>query len=99
MNFFKSIQVLLLSCAVVLLMVLLVLIFLGSNGLFDLNKRAAEKRELEALKAEQTEKILTLNRQVRRLKSDPEFIENVVRQELGVVGPGEIMVKIGDDPG
>ena len=97
MAFFKSVQAWLFGGSVLLLIVLLVLIFLGSNGLFDLNKRAAEKNKLQALQAEQTEKILSLNREVRRLKSDPEYIENVVRQQLGVVRPGEITVKIDDD--
>jgi len=36
---------------------------------------------------------LKLYRKIERLKHDPEYIENVARQELGMAGKDEIIIK------
>jgi len=36
---------------------------------------------------------LKLYRKIERLKHDPEYIENVARQELGMTGKDEIIIK------
>lgn len=54
------------------------------------------KQEEQAL-IEENRKIeaenLKLYREVERLKHDPAYIENVARQELGMTGKDEIIIK------
>ena len=75
----------------------MVLIITGDNGLRDLN---AMKQELSALKAENEElqqKNIEMHRKVKRLKDDPEFIENIARQELKMIGKDEVVFKFKED--
>jgi cell division protein FtsB len=46
-------------------------------------------RDLSALRNENA----GLREQVRRLRSDPETIELVVREELGLIRPGEVLFR------
>jgi cell division protein FtsB len=71
----------------------MVLIFIGNNGVQDLN---AMKLELSTLKAENEElqqKNIEMHRKIKRLKEDPEFIENIARQELKMIGKDEVVFK------
>ena len=36
---------------------------------------------------------LVMYREIDRLKNDPKFVENVVRQELGVIAKDEVIFK------
>jgi cell division protein FtsB len=69
------------------------IIIFGDNGLRELN---AMKQELNIVNV-QNEKIQQENiekhRKVKRLKEDPEFIENIARQELKMIGKDEIVFK------
>ncbi len=77
----------------------LVLVAYGSSGLVRLWQM---KREVEALERE----IVTLRgetadlaRSVDRLRSDPEAIEKIAREEFGLVRPGERVLKFPSTPG
>ena len=48
------------------------------------------ERRNEALRVENA----SLRRDVRRLRTDPEAIVSVARDELGLVKPGEIVIQI-----
>jgi cell division protein FtsB len=75
----------------------MVLIFIGNNGVQDLN---AMKLELSTLKAENEElqqKNIEMHRKIKRLKEDPEFIENIARQELKMIGKDEVVFKFKED--
>lgn len=78
---------------VLVLIAYFAIIIFGDNGLRELN---AMKQELNSVNA-QNEKIQQENikkhRKVKRLKEDPEFIENIVRQELKMIGKDEIVFK------
>ncbi|MBC2763550.1 MAG: septum formation initiator family protein [ANME-2 cluster archaeon] len=66
---------------------------MGDNGFRDLN---AMKQELNALKAKNEnlqQKNIEMHRKIKRLKEDPEFIENIARQELKMIGKDEIVFK------
>ena len=69
------------------------IIIFGDNGLRALN---AMKQELNSINV-QNEKIQQKNiekhRKVKRLKEDPEFIENIARQELKMIGKDEVVFK------
>lgn len=81
----------------VLLVVFLLLIVFYRNGILDLNKKKAELQvqieKNEALKEENT----GLYREVTRLKSDQEYLEQVARKELGMIKKNEIIVKFHSD--
>ena len=51
---------------------------------------AAAAQELQAVRKENA----GLREQVRRLQSDPETIESVAREDLGLIRPGEILFVI-----
>ena len=82
-----------LSIAAIALVSLLFFIIFGEHGLIDLNSLKRERDQL----AEKTEtlnrKNLSLSVEIDRLKHDPKYIENVARQELGMVGEDELILK------
>ncbi len=53
------------------------------------------EREIVSLRAE-TGRLTAL---VTRLRSDPDFIEQVAREDLGLVKPGEKVLKLPPSPG
>lgn len=69
------------------------LIIVGDKGLRDLN---AAKQKLSILKAENEvlqQKNVELHRKIKRMKEDPEFIENTAREKLKMIGKDEIVFK------
>jgi cell division protein FtsB len=79
--------------AVLVLVSYFAIIIFGDNGLRDLN---AMKQELKSLKAQNEElqrQNIEMHRKVKRLKEDPEFIENIARQELKMIGEDEVVFK------
>jgi cell division protein FtsB len=75
----------------------MVLIVIGDNGVRDLN---AMKQKVSILKAENDalqQKNIEMRRKINRLKEDPEFIENIARQELKMIGKDEIVFKFKED--
>ena len=86
------------SFALLLVFSMLLLILFGDNGLADLNILRTERdrlvQENESLAIEN----LHLYNQIERLRRDPEFIENVARQELGMIGTNEIILKFRKSP-
>jgi cell division protein FtsB len=89
----KSRQTIFLALTILLLSSLLLFIVFDDNGLIDLNRLKAERNNLlqknEALKQEN----LSLYREIERLRNDPKYVENVARQELGVIGKDEVILK------
>jgi len=79
--------------AVLILVSCFAIIIWGDNGLRDLN---ATKQKLNDLKMQNTElqrQNIELSRKVKRLKEDPEYIENIARQELKMIGKDEVVFK------
>jgi cell division protein FtsB len=78
---------------ILVLIAYFVIIIFGDNGLRALN---AMKQELNSINV-QNEKIQQKNiekhRKVKRLKEDPEFIENIARQELKMIKKDEVVFK------
>ncbi len=88
-------QNIMLSMGIFILFSLFLLIICGDNGLVDFVLIKGEKDRL----VEQNEKLnkenLNMYREIDRLKNDPKLVENVVRQELGVIGKDEVIFKTG----
>jgi len=82
------------SSAITIIFFLFLLIVFGDKGLADLNLMEKTRDGL----AEQNETLfqenLSLYRSIERLQHDPNFIENVARQELGVIGENEIIFRL-----
>ncbi len=86
-------QHLLLTIAVVVLFVLLLLILFGDKGLADLNMLKKDRDHMVEKNTRLVRQNLSLYRSIERLKTDPAFIENIAREELGVVGKNELIIK------
>ena len=66
----------------------------GENGLTDLYRLKTERDILLKKNHELIQKNLSLYREIERLKNDPEYVENVARNELGVIGKDEVVIKV-----
>jgi cell division protein FtsB len=71
---------------------LLVFGLFGEKGFTDLNRLKGElgrmNHQIDRLKQEN----LALYRYIDRLRNDPSFVENVARQELGMIGKDEMII-------
>ena len=72
---------------------LLGLIVFGDNGLLDLQRLRHEKTRLEGQNRQITQKNLSLYEEINRLKDDPHYIENVARQDLGMIGKEDVILR------
>jgi cell division protein FtsB len=86
-------QSIFLSIAALALVSLLFFIIFGEHGLIDLNALKNERNQLAEKSEQLTHKNLSLSVEIDRLKNDPKYIENVARQELGMVGEDELILK------
>ena len=87
-------QSILLSLTILALFTLLFFIIFGDNGFVDFNLLKSKKDHLIQKNKEITRENLSLYREIDRLQHDPGFLENVARQELGVIGKDEVIFKI-----
>ena len=72
---------------------LLFFIVFSERGLADLNWLRKEKNAL----LEQNDRVSTNNEElsieIDRLRNDPDFIEQIARRELGMIGREEMIIK------
>jgi cell division protein FtsB len=87
-------QSILLALAILALFSMSLFIVFGENGLADLHLLRVERDRLLKKNAEITQENLSLYREIERLKHDLDFLENVARKELGVVGKDELIFKL-----
>jgi cell division protein FtsB len=71
------------------------MILFGDQGLVDLNLLKIEKDRLDDKNNRMEKENQSLYRTIERLKNDPVYIENVARQELGMIGKDEVIFKPG----
>ena len=86
-------QSILLSIAGVLLFSLLFFIIFGEYGFLDLNILKTERDQLVEKNEQLTHQNISLSIEIDRLKHDPGYIENIARQELGMVAEDELILK------
>lgn len=88
-------QNILLAVIILVLFSMLLLIVFGDNELADLYILKEERDSLIEKNEMLARKNMKLYREINRLKNDPEYIEDVVRRELGVIGKNEVIFKPG----
>jgi cell division protein FtsB len=71
----------------------------GSEGYVHYRTLASQVQELERGNAALAAENAHLAEEIGRLRDDLDAIGGVARDELGMVGPGEIVIKIEDDGG
>ena len=84
---------LLLSIAAFMLFGLFFFIIISEQGLVDLISLEKERDKLVEKNKQLASENQALSIQIERLKNDPAFIENIARQELGMIGEDEIILK------
>jgi len=87
-------QNILLAFAIIIIFSLLIFTLFGENGLADLHLLKTERDILLKKNDELIRENLSLYREIERLKNDPEYVENVARNELGVIGKDEVVIKV-----
>ena len=79
-------------------LVLLVDALIGDKGLVErMRARREAEREQAALDAMRQENGV-LREKIQRLRDDPAAIESIAREELGLIGPGELLFILRDAP-
>jgi cell division protein FtsB len=71
---------------------LLVFGIFGEKGLTDLNRLKGELRQMNQQIDRLKQENLVLYRYIDRLRNDPDFVESVARQELGMIGKDEVII-------
>jgi cell division protein FtsB len=82
-----------LSITVVLMFSLFFFIIFGEHGFLDLNTLKKERDQLAEKNEQLSHQNLSLSVEIDRLKHDPTYIENIARQELGMVAEDELILK------
>ena len=77
-----------------LFITLFFLIVFGRNGYMDLNRFRQEHAAVTKTNMKLEQENHELYRTIERLKNDPEYIENIARQEFGMIGKDELILKI-----
>ena len=90
----SSKQSIFIAFAILAVCTLLLFIVFGDNGLADLHLLKMERDTLIEENRRLSQENLSLYREIDRMKHDPKFIESVARQELGVIGKDEVILKL-----
>jgi cell division protein FtsB len=72
---------------------LMAAILFSENGYMALKRLEKEKQALMKMNEAVNAENLQLYRTIKRLKHDPQYIESVARQELGMTGKDETIIK------
>jgi cell division protein FtsB len=86
------------AVSVFLLFSLLFFIIFSEHGLVDLNILKKERDQLTEKNELLSLENLSLSEEIDRLQNDPKYIENIARQELGMVGRDELILKPQSSP-
>ena len=86
-------QNILISIVILLIAALCFFIIVGEHGLADLIFLKQERSKLVKKSERLTRENLSIGIEIDRLKHDPEYIENIARKELGMIGEDEVILK------
>ena len=86
-------QNILISIAILLIAALCFFIIVSEHGLADLIFLKQERSKLVEKSERLTRENLSIGIEIDRLKHDPEYIENIARKELGMIGEDEVVLK------
>lgn len=76
---------------------LLLVVVFGDNGWVEQQRMRTAHAELLKSNEGLTQEILQMYRTIDRLQNDPAFLENVARQELGMIRSDELIFKFRND--
>lgn len=82
-----------LAAAAVVLFNLLLLIAFGDNGLVELYRLRAREQAMADQNEALARENVNLYRTIGRLKNDLVYIESVARNELGMVGKNDVIIR------
>lgn len=85
------------SAAVIGIFSLFIFIIYGDNGLAELNSMKKSRDSLVQKNQELVHKNMAFYRDIEKLRTDLDYIENVARQELGLIGKNEMIFKFVKD--
>lgn len=86
-------QSILLSISILVLTALLFFIIVSEHGLLDLRLLKQEKAKLVQENKRLAQENLGISIEIDRLKHDPAYVESIARNELGMIGENEIIIK------
>ncbi len=78
---------------IIVSIIVFIIFFFGKNGFIDLLRLNKQQSNLIQRNIELEKENRSLKKLILRAKTDPKFIENVARQELGMIGQDEIIFK------
>jgi len=79
-----------------LLLVYLLMVITGKNGLMALQKKHGRLKSLLKKNERLEQKNVDLYRVINRIKNDPAYVEDIARRELKMIGKDEIVYKFMD---
>ncbi|MFH2045161.1 MAG: septum formation initiator family protein [Pseudomonadota bacterium] len=75
---------------------LFLLIIFGNNAMLESNRLKKERDNIIERNKELALNNNSMYNEIKRLKDDPEYIENVARRELGMIKKNEIILQFKD---
>ena len=78
----------------ILLFAMLIIIIFSEKGFIELNEMKKKRDSLLSENAKINNENLVLYRKIKRTKDDPKYIEDIARQELGMIRKNEVILKI-----
>jgi len=91
-------QNILLSISILLLISLFIYIFFSKHGYSEMVLLKQEQSKLIQVNERLTRGNLAISTEIDRLKHDLTYIENIARQELGMISKDEIIIKTKNQP-
>ena len=79
---------------VIFVVVLLVHDVFGPHGYLVMRRKQQEIHKVNAALDKLNKENSTLEQEIKDLKSDPQTIRKIAREELGLAQPGEIIIKL-----
>jgi cell division protein FtsB len=76
---------------------LLLVVIFGDNGLIELKRLQRQHADLIQENTSLNQENARMYGGIDRLKNDPDYIENIARQELGMIRSDELIFKFKDD--
>ena len=83
---------------VIFVVVLLVHDVFGPHGFLVMHRKQQEIQKVNAQLDKLSKENADLEQQIKDLKTDPQTIRKIAREELGLAQPGEIIIKLPAPP-
>ncbi len=82
------------SILVIFVVVLLVHDIFGTHGYLAMQRKQKDIRKVSGVLDRLNKENAALEKDVQDLKSDPQTIRKIAREELGLAQPGEVIIKL-----